>query len=279
MQEYLQKTQLSAVMDEIGALIALLAGSLGLYLLLWGLRPMSVLAGISTFTLCALLRAQTRERRLRRREKRLRGRIGGEMRLEAWTTCAPAKAHYETAALLRGLYPLEIRRATASGAVCSLSSQSGEALVACAQLHRSEQLSARDVAAFQRACLAVGAQKGCLCGAAASAAAREQAALHPSVTLIGREAMIALAGAEYPATDRQLVELGRRFAGRHSLRSLKAALVEGGRAKKFLLYALLLLSLFFLSGQRIYALFGTACLLLMAVCRITAGKHAETLLS
>ena len=83
MQEYLQKTHLSAVMDGIGACLALLTGSMGLYLLLWGLRPMSLLAGAATFILCLLLRAKGRERRLRLREDRLRRRIGGELRLEA----------------------------------------------------------------------------------------------------------------------------------------------------------------------------------------------------
>ena len=47
MQEYLQKTQFSRIMDEIGVAAALLIGSLGLFFLLWGLRPMAILAGIS----------------------------------------------------------------------------------------------------------------------------------------------------------------------------------------------------------------------------------------
>ena len=58
MQEYLQKTQLSVLMDEIGAALALLAGTFTLYILLWGLRPMAIVAAAATFTLCMLLRAR-----------------------------------------------------------------------------------------------------------------------------------------------------------------------------------------------------------------------------
>lgn len=278
MQEYLQKTHLSTVMDEIGFFFALLAGSLGLFMLLWGLRPASVTAGLAAFTLGLLLRSRTRENRLRRRESRLRQRIGGELCLEAWTVCAPQRAHYETALLLGGVRPLEILRVTAYGVLCLLPDTGQRALTACAQLHPSEQLLARDVAAFQRACRAAGAEKGYLCGAGAGAAAREQAAIAPCITLVGREAMIALAGAAQPADDQTLVELGRRFAGRQRLRSLKNAVIESERAEKYLLYALLLLGLYFLFGQPIYAVFGLICLALMTCCRIAAAKRAERLL-
>ena len=76
MQEYLQKTQFGAWMDEIGVYLLLLAASLGGFTLLWGLRPMALLAGLAAFTLMVLLRTRTREKRLLRREERLRGRHG-----------------------------------------------------------------------------------------------------------------------------------------------------------------------------------------------------------
>ena len=275
MQEYLQKTRLSAVMDEIGAFFALLAGSMGLYLLLWGLRPMAVLAGLSTFTLCLLLRARTREKRLRRREQRLRRRIGGELCLEAWAACPSRRAHFETARLLAQARPLNVLRVGDRGALCLLPDQGVRVLVACAQTHRAERLEARDVAAFQRACRAEGADRGCLCGAEVSAAAREQAALPPIVTLVGREPMIALAGAAHPADNSRLVALGRRFAGNQTLKTLRAAATEPQRAEKYLLYSLLLLGLYVFSGQVVYAVFGLSCALLMTLCRVRAARARE----
>ena len=134
MQEYLQKTHLSVVMDEVGAWLALLSGSLGLFMLLWGIRPMAVLAGLAAFTLCMLLRTRTREKRLRQKEARLRRRIGGEMKLEAWTTCPPRQAHFETALLLSGCRPLVLERMTDSGVLCLLPDLNIHALVACALL-------------------------------------------------------------------------------------------------------------------------------------------------
>ena len=235
---------------------------------------MAVVAALATFTLCMLLRARTREKRLRRREDRLRRRIGGEMKLEEWIVCPPAQAHLETARLLAAARPLRIGQANEAGALCALPDQGIRALVACAQLHRAEKLSTRDIGAFQRACRACGAETGYLCGADADAAARAQAEMPPLIRLVDRERMIALAGASHPATDRQLVALGRRMAGRHSLRALLRGVLDHRRAEKYLLYGLMLLTLYLFAGSAVYAVTGIACLLLMAFCRAADGRDA-----
>ena len=274
MQEYLQKTHVSAVMDEIGALLALLIISLSAFFLLWGVRPMSLLAGTAAFILALLLRSRGRERRLRQREARLRRRIGGELCLEGWTVCPPRRAHLETARLLSLLRPLAVERVTDAGALCRLPGEETRALIACAQSHRAEKLTARNVAAFQRSCLRYGAEKGYLCGApGATAEAREQCALAPRVILVDRERMIALAGAAAPATDAQLVALGQRNTGGRSLKSLLAAALDGGRAEKYLLYGLLLTGLHLLTGQQVYRITGLICLGLTAVCRCAAQRR------
>ena len=274
MQEYLQKTHLSSIMDEIGMAFALLAGSMALFLLLWGVRLTSLIAGSAAFTLCMLLRARNREHRLRQREDRLRRRIGGEMKLEAWTVCPPRQAHFEAALLLDSLRPMEMEKLTGKGVLCLLPDLQLRALVACAQLPAGEKLTARDAAAFQRECAALGADRGYLCGADAGQGARDQGRLSPRIVFVERERMIALAGAASPAGDAQLVALGRRFAGNRSLRILRKTVLEQHRAPKYLLYGLLLNVLFILSRQATYAIAGCACLLLMAACRFTAGKQA-----
>ena len=277
MQEYLQKTQFGALMDEIGVYLLLLAASLGGFLLLWGLRPMAILAGLSAFTLTVLLRARTREKRLLRREERLRRRIGGEICLEQWTVCPPARAHYEAAQLLENVLPLRVVRTCDHGALCRRADNGQRVLVACAQLHREEKASARDISALQRICVKLGAESVYLCGAGGvTAAALEQATLAPRVHCVSRDRMIALAGAAHPATDRQLVALGRRYRSIHSPRGLRSRAFDPQRAEKYLLYGLLLLGLYILTGLAYYSVPGLICLALMTLCRVTAARHAKS---
>ena len=275
MQEYFQKTQFGDRMDEAGVFLMLLAGSVGLFVLLWGLRPMALAAGLSAFTLTVLLRARTRQKRLMRREERLRRRIGGEMCLEAWTVCPPEHAHLETARLLGGCLPLTLLRVYPQGALCT-GADGKRVLIACAQLHRAEKLTARDTAILQRACARLGAQRAYLCGAESlSAAAREQAELAPRVIFVGRQRMIDLAGAAHPAEDRQLVELGRRYRGVYNVRGLRYAALDGQRAEKYLLYGLMLLGMYILTGQAFYPVPGLICLALMTLCRLNALREKK----
>ena len=163
MQDYLQRTRLAGRMDEAGSTLALLTGSVVFFLLLWGVRITAVLAGIAAFALLMLLRARTRDRRLQNREDRLRRQIGGEMKLEAWVLMPPRRAHFEAALLVTQTLNGQMLRALDTGVLCAI--QGKQALLACAQLPAGEKLTARDIAAFQRACLAEGAETGVLCGA------------------------------------------------------------------------------------------------------------------
>lgn len=279
MQEYLQKTPLGTVMDEIGTTTALLALSLLFYVLLWGLNAASISAGLATFTLWMILRARTRKTRLHRRETQLRQRIGGELKMEEWTVRPPRRAHFETALLLSQASPLVLERTLEEGVVCTLGKGGERLLVACAQLHREEKLTPRDVAAFQRRCVEVGAARGVICGAGGvQRAAEEQARLSPQVAFIGREKMIALAGAANPAGDRQLVALGRRKRDGHNGKTWKSMALSPQRTQKYLLYGLLLLILYIVTGRSYYPLPGILCLLLMASCRVRAQRCRERLL-
>ena len=277
MQEYLQKTQFGALMDEAGVYLLLLTASLGGFTLLWGLRPMALLAGLAAFTLMVLLRTRTREKRLLRREERLRQRIGGEICLEEWTVCPSVRAHYETALLLRGVLPLSLLRVYEQGVLCLRTDTGQRALIACAQLHREEKLSAREVAALQRFCAGLNVECAYLCGAGGvTDAAREQANLTPKVHCVSRARMIALAGAAHPATDRQLVALGRRYRSIHSPRGLRSRAFDPQRAEKYLLYGLLLLGLYIFTGLAYYSVPGVVCLTLMTLCRVSAAHRKKS---
>lgn len=276
MQDYLQRTRLAGRMDEAGGTLALLAGSVVFFLLLWGVRITALLAGLAAFALLMLLRARTRDRRLQSRENRLRRQIGGEMKLEAWVLMPPRRAHFEAALLVTQTLNGQMLRALDTGVLCAV--QGKQALLACAQLPAGEKLTACDIAEFQRSCLSEGAEAGVLCGAEGlSDAARRQAALHPRVHTLSRTRMIALAGAAFPATDAQLVALGKRKrAPGHAMAALRRML-EPHRARQYLLYGLMLCGLYIITGQRFYPLPGCACLLLMALCRALPAQEREPL--
>ena len=276
MQDYLQRTRLAGRMDEAGGTLALLAGSVVFFLLLWGVRITALLAGLAAFALLMLLRARTRERRLQSRENRLRRQIGGEMKLEAWVLMPPRRAHFEAALLVTQTLNGQMLRALDTGVLCAV--QGKQALLACAQLPAGEKLTARDIAEFQRSCLSEGAEAGVLCGAEGlSDAARRQAALHPRVHTLSRTRMIALAGAAFPATDAQLVALGKRKRAPGHARAALRRMLEPHRARQYLLYGLMLCGLYIITGQRFYPLPGCACLLLMALCRALPAQEREPL--
>lgn len=276
MQDYLQRTRLAGRMDEAGGTLALLAGSVVFFLLLWGVRITALLAGLAAFALLMLLRARTRERRLQGREDRLRRQIGGEMKLEAWVLMPPRRAHFEAALLVTQTLNGQMLRALDTGVLCAV--QGKQALLACAQLPAGEKLTARDIAEFQRSCLSEGAEAGVLCGAEGlSDAARRQAALHPRVHTLSRTRMIALAGAAFPATDAQLVALGKRKRAPGHARAALRRMLEPHRARQYLLYGLMLCGLYIITGQRFYPLPGCTCLLLMALCRALPAQEREPL--
>lgn len=277
MQEYLQKTRLGAMADRWGGILLMLLGSVLFFLLLWGMRLTAIVAGAAAFAMLLILRRKTRQSRLMRREKLLRARIGGELKMEEWLLAPPRRAHFEAALLLSGVHAnLTLNRAGEEGVLCAMDGET--LLIACARRHAESELSADDVAAFQRACLKSKASRGALCAVGkTSSFAREQAALPPRITLIGRARMIALAGAACPATDAQLVALGRRKREKKPLRELLRAVLDRRRAPKYLLYGLLLLCMYILTGAKYYPIPGCLCVMLMAVCRLHAEKTDDEL--
>jgi len=280
MQEYLSRTRLGAAMDRVGGAALLLVLNLMFFVLLWGVRLSALLAGIAAFVLSMILRERTRKRRFAHKERQLRRRVGGEMKMEQWLVTQPRRAHFEAALLLSQAYSMTLEHAGEEGALCTLQRTGEAVLIACAQLHPGEKLTARDIAAFQRACLKEKAERGALCGAGGvTAEGRSQAKNPPRITLIGRERMIALAGAASPATDEQLVALGKRKKYHPEGERLRHTVFQPERASRYLFYGLMLCYLYFLFGSWFYLWPGCACLAFMALCRtgVVCKNVQETL--
>lgn len=274
MEQYLRKTRLGTAVDAFGGHFALFFCCILAFALLWGMRLSALLAGCAAFVMTVLVRARTHTRRLERREERLRRRLGGEMKLEAWVTKPSHQAHKEVALLLSSVYPLTMVKVLETGTICTLHEE--RILIVCAQLPVGEKASARDIASLQRVCTRHGLMRAVLCGAEGwTEKAQRQAEYTPKVTLLERERIIALAGAVWPASDAQLVELGRRKRAQRQTISWRERVLDVRRAENYLLYGLMLVGLYLLTGQAVYPLPGIVSLVLMAACRVHSVRRRE----
>ncbi len=276
MQDYLQRTRLAGVMDEAGKLISLLVFSGGWFLLWWGLSLRAVLAGLSLFGLLLLVRHKTRGRRLRRREKRLRRAIGGEIALADMLTAPPARAHFQAALLISRAYPVKLLRTGERGVLCE---QSGEKLfVAFSPTPAGMAVTAREIAFVQRACKASGASRAVLLSAAdGDAGAKKQALLLPKVRLLGGKEALALAGAAAPATDAQLAALARERRARTSKGEFVSRVLDRKKSLRYALYGGGLACAFYVTRQPAYAVPALLCLLLAAACLLYREKREKLL--
>lgn len=272
MQEYLTRTPLGAALDRLCGTVLLLFGGICVFVLLWGLRLSALVAGIALGVMLLTVREQGRKNRLHRRESALRRRIGGEMKLEQWLLMQPRRAHLEAALLLSQECALTLERAEEDGAVCTLEKKGEKIVIFCTQMHEKEKVTLRDAAQYQRICLREKAERGVLCGVGeVSAQIRRQAEMHPPLQLISREKMISLAGKMWPATDEQLVELGKRRQRRRG-KAIWQNMMTSQRERPYLFYGLLLCMLYLLTGMISYLLPALVCMVLLALCR--TGRFA-----
>ena len=209
MQEYLHRSRLGSILDGIGFHFLALGVSFLWFLLLWGLRLSSVFAGLALYGMILLLRRKARDDQLIRREKQMRAAIGGELALERLLLTQKERAHFETAMLMSMAYPLVLLQTGEEGVLCDLKGK--KVLIAFLQRPASAVAEADQVLAMQRAVRLLCADRGLLCvPCGISPQAREQAQTQPLVAFLSRKEMIALFGRVNPATDAQLVALGRR---------------------------------------------------------------------
>ena len=271
MQEYLHHSRLGSILDGFGFHFLALGVSFLWFLLLWGLRLSSVSAGLALYGMILLLRRKARDDRLARREKEMRAAIGGELALERLLLAQKERAHFETAVLLSMASPLTLLQTGGEGVLCSIKGK--KVLVSFLQRPVSAAAEADHVLALQRDILSLRADRGLLCvPCGISPKAREQAQAQPPVSFLSREEMIALFGRANPATDAQLVELGRRKKAPRPARWLYLVL-DRRRAKRYACYGALLLLMHQLTGFFFYAPAGLGCLALASACRCVRKRN------
>lgn len=266
MEQYLRRNRLSETLDELGMATLLYLLAAGWFVWLWGLSLPALIAGGALGTLFWLARSEWRKRHVHRREKALRSRIGGELLLETMLLSEAREAHFHAAVLLAERWPIAMQSVKEEGVLC----QQGEEtlLIQCIRMPAEGELSMGDLLAAQRAVKRLNVNKAVLCvlgKVSPKVAARAEEATVP-LRIITRETLLALAGRYAPATDEQLIELGKR---RQPLQqgNIVRLIFRRDKAKRYHLYGLGMLIVYVLTGARLYAVPGMVCLTMAVMCR------------
>jgi len=275
MEQYLRRNRLSEALDALGmgALLYLLAA--GWFIWLWGLNLPSLLAGAALGTLFWLARSQWRRRTVHRRERALRSRLGGEMLLETMLLSEAKEAHFHAAVLLAEKWPIRMLSVKEEGVLCRQGEET--LLIQCIRMPADGELSAGDLLSAQRAVKRLPADKAVLCvlgKVSPKIAARAEEASVP-LRIIRRDTLLTLAGQYAPATDEQLIELGKRRKPAEHGHMLRL-IFRPDKARRYHLYGMGMLIIYVLTGSRLYAVPGMACLTMAVMCRIRPQSR-ETL--
>ena len=81
MQDYLRQSRLGTAMDSLGFHAIAFILSNFWFILLWGVRFPSLLAGAALYGMIVILRKKVRDDHVTRKEAQLRAAIGGELAL------------------------------------------------------------------------------------------------------------------------------------------------------------------------------------------------------
>ena len=180
---------------------------------------------------------------------------------------APKKrAHFQAALLLGLRYPLTMERVTEDGMLCLSGGE--HLLISRVALPEACEAGTSAMAEIQRTCRLHGAARGvaCVTGRVSEKTVAWAAQGVVPVKIIRRETLAALAGQAHPATDAELVELGKRKK-RLAPGGLMQTALRREKAKTYMLYGLRLTLLYVVTGLWYYPAPGIACLVLSVVCR------------
>ena len=271
MQDYLRQTRLGSLMDGLGFHIFAFLASVGWFLFQWGLTWPSLVSGFALYLMTLSLRKKIRDDHLVRKEKQLRSAIGGELALERLLLSEKSKAHFEIAMLLSMRAPLVLLRADEEGVLCQY--QGRRILVAFAPCPPSRAVEAEHVLALQRAAHSMQVGHCLLCAPCEiSQRAMEQSFNGPRVFFLSREKLLSLLGSVNPATDEQLVALGKRRRSAAAPKRLFHLILNEGKARRYACYGGLLLIMYQFTHLIYYAAPGLVCVFLAAACRCVRRK-------
>ena len=267
MEKYLRRNRLAEALDGMGLRLLLFVLATGWFTWLWGLNLPTLLAGAALGTLICTARREWRKRTVHRREKSLRSRLGAELMLEDMLMAEPKEAHFRAALLLAEKWPITLQSLKEEGVLCRQGEET--LLIQCIRMPEEGELSLSDLLAAQRAARRLQADRAVLCPlgkAPPKVLAKAEDALVP-LRIIPRSTLLALAGQVAPATDEQLIDLGKRKRRLNGRGSFVRLVFRREKARRYHLYGQGMLILYMISGVRLYAVPGMVCLTLAVMSR------------
>ena len=273
MEQYLRKKRFGTWLDGLGLRLLIQLMALMWFVWLWGLALPSVTAGMALGLMGQMALTLYRRCTVVRRERALRSRLGGEMMLEEMLLAPARQAHFQAALLLGERYPLTMRRVTDNGMICDYRGET--LLISCLRMPPESELSLGDLTACQRACREHQAERGVLCPlgrVTPKVAARAEQGSMP-LKIIRREVLLDLAGQCSPATDEQLVELGKRKRRPAAAGGGLRGLLRRDKAARYMLYGTALMLLYVLTSSPLYPGPGAVCLTLGVFSRCGTGEE------
>ena len=259
-----QKSALAGLLDRVGLRALLFLLSILWFYRLWGNAASSLAAGSALGLLLCITLSLWQKKTLHQRESALRVRLGGMLALEEMTLLGEQAAAECAARCLQSVYPIRIEKKTPFGVLAVFHDET--LLVRCKRAHVSARVSCGDVLEAQRARIGSGAARCVLCATCTfdAQALRLCQTLVPPVRAVDGDALAAMAGHLSPATDEQLVALGRRQRHPFAWEQLRAVVFEPEKIRRYLLYGFFLY-LFYIFTGRLYALIPSLLCLCLAI--------------
>ena len=186
--------------------------------------------------------------------------------LEELLLAETQEAHRRAAELLSARWPLAVKRTTAEGALCRYGEEA--LLIRFLRMPQEGALSEGELLAAQRAARGAGADRCVLCvpGKTPPAILAKAERTVTPIRVIGRGTLMELAGRLHPATDEQLVALGRRKR-RVTRGGVLALVFRRDKARRFFAYGLAMTLMYLLLGVRVYDVAGMVCRTMATLCR------------
>jgi len=255
-----QKSRLGSVMDWLALRLLALALCFLWFYRLWGITVPALLAGGALCMLLWRTLALWQRRALERKAAALRAHIGGVLALESLLCVQPVQAAKQAADWLASRYDLDMLGEAGDGVLLRYGQETLYLL--CLQGPLQQQTDAGAVLAANRSRLAIAeAQRCVLCSPGAfTQEARDIAdALEPPVRLIDGDTLRTLAGQLAPATDAQLVAMGKRQRKPFVWASLRQTVFSPKKTRRYAAYGTGLLALFILTGRLYYLIPAGLC--------------------
>ena len=257
------QSRAATLLDRLSLRLLLLLGCVAYFAVLWRAPRESLLAGGALFVLVLLTLTLLEKRTLKRRDRMLRERIGGEIALEDQLLMPSAQASAAVCTLLAQVLSAQAIRENAL-------SYAGESwLVRCVQCPGGASASEGDVLAANRARQEAGLARCILActGGFTPAAVRAAEWVEPPVRLIPGPRLAALFGRLHPATDGEIARHARRRRMPFSFARIRALALSPAKLRRYLLCAFLLLLFYLNTGSMLCMGSSLLALLLAILCR------------